>query len=97
MSDGSTPAPWGIERVVQSSGLPRLFVHDAFAFNSIAEVYTNANDDGEADARLISCAPELYACLKNFVAHAEYGGELPPASVIEAAKAALAKVEGRES
>lgn len=101
-----TPGPW----FVTSSGQPHDLVtstHDDGLDDDVCEVYGGNDDSDEvraANAHLIAAAPELLAALKEAeraltvaVRHACDMPDFDPGEhhVIKAARAAIAKAEGK--
>lgn len=86
-----TPGPWNFRR---DTG----YIHDHDGDGRIVATATygfRSNEENEANSRLISAAPELLAALKRLFATINHPG-IPGAegSVIEVARAAIAKAQG---
>lgn len=86
--NGVTPGPWeagpaeGLRYMVRTR-------HGVGGF--IIECYR-----GEADARLVSAAPDLLAALEAIEAYWEYGDPTADPDVWEQSRAAIAKARGHE-
>lgn len=92
-NDKHTPGPW---RYMETNGM-----RDKPAVQRGSEggflVYGSSAEREEADARLISAAPDMYEALKDMIAAQMYVDDSDP--VIEAtkrARAAIAKAEGQQ-
>jgi len=87
-----TPGPWKAHPTgLARSGLPEYQIHWSDIGECVAEVV-----HGDADARLIAAAPELYAALEAIIAW-EQSEDGPFAwEVLDQAKAALAKARGEQ-
>ena len=92
MTTEHTPGPWNAEPMIRDHGFPYTPV---MATTLIACVYSTAFGDDEqslANAALIAAAPEMYEALRDLLA------VKPNSDAPEwvAARAAIAKAEGRE-
>ena len=94
-----TPGPWYCNRLIDSSGTPYATNYTAHIDIGVCMIWAPVgNKEQEANAHLISAAPELLEALKLCVDFIEI------ASIVEApwdwepikeARAAIAKAEGR--
>ena len=87
-----SPAPW--REIINRDGTLNIATNR----DSEGESYKIAlvNNYNRANARLIAAAPELYEALKAMLFKAEHGNGLEAHyKVNEAARAALAKAEGK--
>lgn len=104
MSAKHTPGPWRVDpnynRDVQDANGcevgAALCVTDIGEKWTISGRITASREEGAANARLIASAPELLAALREMVADVDGGGSVSPYSV-DAARAAIAKAEGRDA
>ena len=104
METKHTPGPWQIAQP-KGAGTARFIWRNDEGPGFAGETNTNyrmvARDvHSEADARLIACAPDLLAALRLLLDGLQtYAPEflhgLPKADYIRAARAAIAKAEGR--
>lgn len=85
MSDTKhTNGPWheGSHRAIESHS------------GTICEVYSHMGiEEADANQKLIAAAPELLYELETLVQYAQ-GGDVPPKSVVDRARAAIAKATG---
>ena len=91
MSTKHTPGPWYAARPADASrnGSPIL------AADRSVGVYFAHGANGEANARLISSAPDLLAALGDIVSLADKQDFWLPRNWLSDARAAIAKAEGR--
>lgn len=92
-----TPGPWGLQKHL-SVDEPMIHVCDVF-WTKLATVYVDTRNmaEDEANARLISAAPELLEALQAMVGHCESGDVLIRDGLTESAHQAVhdAAIEAR--
>lgn len=96
MSAHHTPGPWQMHKDPSRQIGWNVTVPHPSGLGHLANVYDEAN------ARLIAASPDMLAALRRVVLHAEQGRLIPEHAsaqlleISDAARAAIAKAEGRE-
>lgn len=94
MTDKHTPGPWHI-RKIERSGIVGFTVDTKDSEIEICEIYPKPQSQvavKQANARLISAAPDLLVALENLLSARPYEESMVPA--INEARAAIAKARG---
>ena len=89
-----TKGPWRTAGVLR---LPSSIAVKSDSKPLICEVilYVDGDKESEANANLISAAPEMYEAVEAMLEEYEAGANIQPYVIREMCRAALAKAEGR--